>query len=490
MVSAPTPDATPLALSLRDISKRYGATQALDRATLNVRRGTLHALLGENGAGKTTLMRLAFGMAQPDAGTIQVDGQLCVWRSSADALRAGVGMVHQHFLLVPAMTVAENISLGRGGMFSGFDPRAAAERVAALVAETGLAIDPTARAGELPVGAQQRLEILKALSHDARVLILDEPTAVLSPQETQDLYAWLRRFVESGRTVVLITHKVREALQIADDITVLRRGRTVLQVPAKDASEIEVLAALLGEATTLTAPHVRTPARLSAVPVLTVDDVRVRDSRGTDRLKGVKVRVFGGEILGVAGVEGAGQLELLRVMAGRCAPYAGSATRPAQIGFVPEDRHRDAVIGAWTLVENFALKDAGTASGTLAWRGYAARAEAGVRTQDVRTNSVHNSMASLSGGNQQKFVLARELEGTPAALIVENPTRGLDVRAASQVLDALRAARDAGVAVVIHSSDLDELFSVSDRMVVCFAGTVRDVAVDRHAVGRAMVGLT
>jgi len=230
VVSAPTPDATPLALSLRDISKRFGATQALDRATLDVRRGTLHALLGENGAGKTTLMRLAFGMAQPDTGTIQVDGQLCVWRSSADALRAGVGMVHQHFLLVPAMTVAENISLGRGGMFSGFDPRAAAERVAALVAETGLAIDPAARAGELPVGAQQRLEILKALSHDARVLILDEPTAVLSPQETQDLYAWLRRFVESGRTVVLITHKVREALQIADDITVLRRGRTVLQV--------------------------------------------------------------------------------------------------------------------------------------------------------------------------------------------------------------------------------------------------------------------
>lgn len=478
------------ALSLRDITKRFGGTLALDGASLEVRTGTLHALLGENGAGKTTLMRLAFGMIRPDAGTIRLDGETRSWRSSGDALRAGIGMVHQHFLLVPAMTVAENIGLGRGGMFGGFDPQAAAARVRALAAETGLAIDPDARVGELPVGAQQRLEILKALSHDARVLILDEPTAVLSPQETQDLYAWLRRFVDNGRTVVLITHKVREALQIADDITVLRRGRTVLQTRAADADEEGVLAALLGQAPSEQEGPRASHGSARGEPVLRLDGVTVVDARTVERLRDVSLQVRGGEILGVAGVEGAGQLELLRVLAGRLAPDRGSATRPARLGFVPEDRQRDAVIPAWSLVENFALKDAGNARGTMPWSFYRARAEAGVVAQDVRTSGVESPIAALSGGNQQKFVMARELEGSPEALIVENPTRGLDVRATAQVLDALRAARDAGVAVVIHSSDLDELFGVSDRMVVCFAGTVRETTLDREAVGRAMVGLT
>lgn len=478
------------ALSLRDISKRFGATQALDGASLDVRRGTLHALLGENGAGKTTLMRLAFGMDTPDTGTILVDGKLYAWRTSADALRAGIGMVHQHFLLVPAMSVAENIGLGRGGVFGGFDPTRTAAVVRDLVAATGLAIDPEARVGDLPVGAQQRLEILKALSHDARVLILDEPTAVLSPQETQDLYVWLRRFVDSGRTVVLITHKVREALQLADDVTVLRRGRTVMQVAAHATGEDEVLTALLGETPTHRAPRARAPQRTSGKSVLAVSDVSVRDDRGTERLKCVSAHVYGGEILGVAGVEGAGQLELLRVMAGRRKPDTGSATRPARVAFVPEDRHRDAVIGEWTLIENFALKDAGRAVGTMMWDDYRVRAESGVRAQDVRATSAHDRMDALSGGNQQKFVLARELEGAPEALVVENPTRGLDVRATAQVLDALRDARDAGVAVVIYSSDLDELFSVSDRIVVCYDGTVHEVPFDRQAVGRAMVGLS
>ncbi len=481
--------ARPIALSLSDITKRFGSTLALDRASLEVRRGTLHALLGENGAGKTTLMRLAFGMIRPDSGSITVDGTARHWNSSADALRAGVGMVHQHFLLVPAMTVAENIGLGRGGMFGGFDPKTAADRVRALSADTGLSIDPDARVGTLAVGAQQRLEILKALSHDAHVLILDEPTAVLSPQETQDLYAWLRRFVDGGRTVVLITHKVREALQLADDVTVLRRGQTVLQVRAAEANETEVLAALLGEAPSESAVGERVAPPAAGAPVLTLRDVRVVDERGVERLKGATLQVRGGEILGVAGVEGAGQLELLRVLAGRLLPTSGTATRPAAIGFVPEDRQRDAVIGAWSLVENFALKDAGTARGVMPWSDYRARAEAGVVAQDVRTSGVESTIAALSGGNQQKFVLARELEGQPAALIVENPTRGLDVRATAQVLDALRAARDAGVAVVVHSSDLDELFTVSDRMAVCFAGTVREVPTDRDTVGRAMVGL-
>jgi ABC-type uncharacterized transport system ATPase subunit len=480
------------ALSLRDIHKRFGNTRALDGARLDVRRGTLHALLGENGAGKTTLMRLAFGMLQPDRGTISVDGTPRRWRSSADALRAGVGMVHQHFLLVPAMTVAENVELGRGGFFGGFDPRAAADRVRALASDTGLSLDPDAKAGALPVGAQQRLEILKALSHDARVLILDEPTAVLSPQETRDLYEWLKRFVASGRTVVLITHKVREALELADHVSVLRRGQTVLEGPAAALTEAEVLAALLGD-TSPAAPEggpktESTTGDSARKGVLALDQVVVRDVQGVERLRAATLSVRGGEILGVAGVEGAGQMELLRVLAGRTVPSSGTVTRPKSLGFVPEDRQRDAIIGEWSLTENFALKDVGGASGVMRWDAIADAATAGVREYDVRTPGVATTMAALSGGNQQKFVLARELSGLPQALIVENPTRGLDVRASEQVLAALRTARAAGVAVVMYSSDLDEILLLADRMAVCYAGSVREVAVDRDLVGRAMVG--
>jgi ABC-type uncharacterized transport system ATPase subunit len=495
-VTVASPDAS-FALSLRDIHKRFGSTVALDGAHLDVRAGTLHALLGENGAGKTTLMRLAFGMLQPDRGTIHLDGVPRRWRSSADALHAGVGMVHQHFLLVPAMTVAENIELGRGGAFGGFlggfDPRVAADRVRSLAADTGLTIDPDAKAGDLPVGAQQRLEILKALSHDARVLILDEPTAVLSPHETRDLYQWLQRFVASGKTVVLITHKVREALELADHLTVLRRGRTVLEGTTHTLSERDVLAALLGDAPAVprdsggVVPSAARDERRAEV--LALHEVTVTDEGGVERLRAATLAVRGGEILGVAGVEGAGQLELLRVLAGRCAASSGSVRTAERLGFVPEDRQRDAVIGEWSLIENFALKDAGHATGVMQWDAVGDLASQGVRAYDVRTPGVATPMGALSGGNQQKFVLARELSGDPQALIVENPTRGLDVRASEQVVAALRAARAAGVAVVVYSSDLDEILAIADRMAVCFAGRVREVAVDRDAVGRAMVGV-
>ena len=480
---------TAVALALRGITKRFGRTIALDGAHFELRKGTLHALLGENGAGKTTLMRLAFGMLRPDAGTIELDGTARRWRSSADAIAAGIGMVHQHFLLVPAMTVAENISLGNRGFFRGFDTRAAAGRVRAIGAETGLVLDPSARVADLPVGAQQRLEIVKALARDVQILILDEPTAVLSPAESQELYAWLRSFVARGRTVVLITHKVREALALADDVTVLRRGRTALCGTPGALGESAVIGAMVGAAANSARETVDARSRTAGAAAASVDRVSVTDERGVPRLRDVTMEVRSGEIVGVAGVEGSGQRELLRVLAGRAAPDRGSVRIPARIGFVPEDRLRDALIPAMTLVENFALKDAGESRGSMPWVAYASRAQSAITAHDVRTSGVDSTAGALSGGNQQKFVLGRELDGSPALLVVENPTRGLDIRAAAHVLEELRAARAAGVAVVAYSSDLDEVLSIADRMIVCFDGRITPTAVDAATVARALVGL-
>ena len=475
------------ALALRGITKRFGTTTALDAANLEVREGTLHALLGENGAGKTTLMRLAFGMLKPDAGSIETNGMVRRWRSSADAIAAGIGMVHQHFLLVPAMTVAENVALGDRGFLRRFDPRAAAERVRRIGAETGLTLDPAARVTDLPVGAQQRLEIVKALARDAKILILDEPTAVLSPSESQELYAWLRSFVAGGRTVVLITHKVREALALADDVTVLRRGRTMLSGATAGVDEAGVIDAMVGSSVASdTISRAGTPA---GAVVASLSDVSVTDDRGVARLRGASIDVRAGEIVGVAGVEGAGQRELLRVIAGRIVPDTGTARLPSRIGFVPEDRLRDALIPAMTLVQNFALKDAGQRRGAMPWADYAARTDTAIAAHDVRASGGRSPAGALSGGNQQKFVLARELEGSPAMLVAESPTRGLDIRAAAHVLDALRSARGAGVAVVVYSSDIDEVLSVADRMVVCFNGRLAETPVEAGAVARAIVGL-
>jgi simple sugar transport system ATP-binding protein len=399
--------------------------------------------------------------------------------------------VHQHFLLVPAMTVAENVSLGDRGVFRGFDPRVAAERVRRIGAKTGLVLDPAARAADLPVGAQQRLEIVKALARDAKILILDEPTAVLSPSESQELYSWLRSFVARGHTVVLITHKVREALALADEITVLRRGRTVLSQPARELGESTVVAAMIGAAS-MNEERTTHAAGSGAThdSVISLEHVSVTDDRGVPRLRDVTMEVRGAEIVGVAGVEGSGQRELLRLIAGRLAPTGGRVRIPAHIGFVPEDRLRDALIPAMTLVENFALKEAGAARGRVRWTSYESRARAAILEHDVRASGTDSAAGELSGGNQQKFVLGRELEGSPAALVVENPTRGLDIRAAAHVLAELQSARAAGVAVVVYSSDLDEVLSIADRMIVCFDGRATATAVESAAVARALVGLT
>ena len=475
------------ALSLRGISKRFGSTRALVAADLSVRRGTIHALLGENGAGKSTLMRIAFGMLTPDAGTIETAGTVRKWSSSAGAIAAGLGMVHQHFLLVPAMTVAENVALGDSGVFRRFDPRRAAERVRAIGEQTGLMLDPHARVADLSVGAQQRVEIVKAMARDAQFLIFDEPTAVLSPHETTELYGWMKQFISGGRTIVLITHKVREALAVADDVTVLRRGRSVHRGESDELAESDVINALLGEMPSQRADRPGSGSRPGKA-MIRLDSVSVTSASGIVRLRDCSAVARGGEILGVAGVEGAGHWELLRLFAGRITPSKGAVTLAARSGFVPEDRQRDALIGEMSLTENFALKAAATAAGTMNWTDVEERTALAILSYDVRTTAASALASSLSGGNQQKFVIGRELEGNPDALIVENPTRGLDIRATADVLRQLRAARDAGVAVVAYSSDLDEILAIADRMLVCFNGTVVETAVDATTVGRALLG--
>lgn len=501
----PAPVAAP-ALALRALRKRFGATLALDGASLEVTTGTVHALLGENGAGKTTLVRAAFGLVRADEGEVLLDGLPRRFRSAADAIDAGVGMVHQHFSLVPALTAAENVALGGRGPFH---PRVAAERLTRVAEEAGLAVDPWARVEDMSVAAQQRLEILKALARGARVLILDEPTAVLAPAEADELLAWLRRYVARGHAAVLITHKLREAVAAADAVTVLRRGRTVLARAAAGARVEELAAAMVGAgdgsevSTTVGGPPpndtmheeaVRTfttfPHVASERPAAIVEARRatVLDERGHVILRDLAFVLHRGEIVGVAAVEGAGQHALLRALARRL-PTSDLSGPPAEsIAFVPEDRHRDAVALEMNIVENVALRGAGARRGIVPWRRLAERSTRLVAAFDVRGPGVRAPVSALSGGNQQKLVLARELSGGAALVVAENPTRGLDVHATAQVHARLREARDAGAAVVVYSTDLDEVLQLATRVLVVHAGQVRELPPERERVGRAMLG--
>lgn len=484
------------ALALEAIDKRFGEVQALRGASLNVRRGTLHAVLGENGAGKTTLMRVAFGLMPADAGGVRIDGSPVTLTSGADAIRRGLGMVHQHFTLVPAMTAAENIALGGHGRLELGAVRA---RVQALVERTGLRVDPSARIAALGVGAQQRVEILKALYSNARLLILDEPTAVLTPPETEELFVWLRRFVSEGGTAVLVTHKLQEALAVADEVTVLRRGQRVLAATAAQLDMATLVRAVTGDDSGEPFPIPNSDASAASSPlkrrvpargpcVARLDAVSAHDARGVERVREATVDCFAGEIIGLAGVEGSGVHELLRVLAGRLAPSSGAATLPPRIGFIPEDRLRDAVIEDFTLTENVALRGAGTRRGRMPWPAMAALTAGLMERHDVRAPSPATRAGALSGGNQQKFVVGRELDEHPTLVVAENPVRGLDIRATAHVLRELAGSADAGSAVVFYSADIDELLPLADRMLVVFAGRVREVVVERAAVANALVG--
>lgn len=471
--------APPAALELTGISKRFGAAVALSSVGFAVRSGTVHALLGENGAGKSTLMHIAFGTLQADAGTVARGGHA---ERFTGRPYAGVGMVHQHLSLVPSLTAVENFALGVPGPWRASEARA---RLAALGESSGLVVPPDERVRDLSVVLQQRLEILKALGRNASLLILDEPTAVLTPAEARDLLAWLRRFVSGGGAAVLVTHKLREALSIADEVTVLRSGRVTWSGRAAQATEQGLAEAVI-------------PGGVVTGPPLTASrggDVNVRASaltiaavRGAPAIRGATFELRRGEVVGIAAVEGAGQRELLAALGGLRAPAAGTLTLPAHIAIIPADRRRDAILPEFSLVENVALKGLGRRRGLMPWGALRERTAALVSRFAIIAASPEARIGSLSGGNQQRLVVARELDGAADLVVADNPTRGLDISATAFVQEQLRGAAAAGATVVVHASDLDDVLAIADRVLVVHDGSVREVERDRELVGRAMLG--
>jgi simple sugar transport system ATP-binding protein len=476
-------------LVLDGIVRRFGTVTALDGARFALRAGTVHALLGENGAGKTTLMRIAYGMLRPNDGRIFWAGKEIVLRTPADAIAVGIGMVQQHFALVPRLSVAENVALVLPGWR--YRPRVAALAVQAGAASGLRRLDPDAKVADLSIAEQQRLEIAKCLARRARVLILDEPTSVLAPQESQELFAWLRAFRDRGGSAVLITHKLGEALALADDVTVLRHGRTVLAAARSELTEEVVLAAMLGGGDSSQAPQRRQlrvrPSHRE--PRVRADDIWIRSYQSREEIKGASFQLYEGELIGIAAVEGAGHRTLLRALAGRIAPWRGRLTIPAEVGFIPEDRLGEGLIPSLSLVENLALKGAGRRRGRVDWQAFRQRTADLIREYHIVAPGPSAPASALSGGNQQKLVAARELAGAPKLLVAENPTRGLDVRASNELLERLATAVANGMTLVFYSSDLDEILAISDRVLVVRDGEVREVERERDAVGRAMLGL-
>jgi simple sugar transport system ATP-binding protein len=496
-------------LELKGITKRFGSLVANDRIDLSVSPGQVHALLGENGAGKSTLMNVLYGLLQPDEGEILIDGRKAQFNSPKDAIAAGIGMVHQHFMLVPVFTVAENVTLGMeetrpSGLL---DRRKARRDVRELSKRYGLAVDPDALVENLPVGIQQRVEIIKALVRDASVLILDEPTAVLTPAEAEDLFRIIRQLKDGGTSVVFISHKLKEVQEIADTITVLRRGAVVGQ-KSPSATEDELAAMMVGRSVQL---KVSKDAAKPGAAVLGVENLTVADETGRIWVNGMSFQVRAGEILGLAGVQGNGQTELCEALIGlrpvsnghirlgdRDLTHATPRQRlHAGLAYVPEDRQEDGLVGGFSVADNMVLDTYNQlpyAKGiNLNLPAIASNAAERVKEFDVRTTSTETPVGTLSGGNQQKVILARELGREHKVLVASQPTRGLDVGSIEFVHKRIVAARDSGVAVLIVSSELDEIYALADRIAVMYEGRItgfRPPTVPVEELGLLMAGAT
>jgi ABC-type uncharacterized transport system ATPase subunit len=477
------------ALEMRGITKRYPGVLANDGINLDVRPGEIHALLGENGAGKTTLMNILYGLAVPDAGEILLDGTPVEIASPHDAIGHRISMVHQHFMLVPVLSVSENILLGEEPMAGPIflDRGGAHRRIRELGKSFGWEIDPDQRVGSLSVGWQQRVEILKALYRNARILVLDEPTAVLTPQETKEIFAVLRKLRTEGYAIIFISHKLYEVLEIADRITVIRRGKVVGSREPAATNEEELAEMMVGREVNLTVDRGESHP---ADAVLRIEQLRVKDDRGSEVVQGVDLEVKAGEILGIAGVAGNGQDELVEAIVGLRRPSGGRIQLAGHdltnvgarqrhrlgVGFVPADRHRFGLVLSFPLTDNFILTDyyeAPYARGIL--RNEAAieeRANRGIRDFDVRTPSADVTSGTLSGGNQQKLIVAREFEGQQLLLVLDQPTRGLDVGSVEFIHRQAIAKRNARTAILLVSAELDEVLELSDRIAVIYRGRI------------------
>ncbi len=494
----------PVVLEVRGLTKRFPGVLANDHIDLKLHKGAVLGLLGENGAGKSTLMNLIYGLYQPDEGEILVNGQVVQIHNPNDAIRLGIGMVHQHFQLVPVLTVTENIMLGdemtRGLLL---DRRSARKRILEISQQFGLEVDPDALVEDLPVGVQQRVEIIKALYRKADILILDEPTAVLTPQETEGLFRIMRSLLDRGVSIIFISHKLKEILEICVEVVVLRNGRVVGSADPARATEESLAEMMVGRAVLLEVD--KTPAQPKE-PVLIIHDLVANDDRGLQAIKGVSLEIHAGEIVGIAGVQGNGQTELVEAITGLRSVLGGqvvingqdvSHAAPRQItetgvAHVPEDRQKNGMVASFPVMDNIVLQtyyiDPFAHGIVTDERAVERTAEALVQEYDVRTPNVFVPISKLSGGNQQKVIVAREFSRAAPLLIAAQPTRGLDVGSIEYIHKQIVRQRDAGAAVLLVSSELDEILSLSDRVIVMFGGEIMDTLPIKQAT-RNLCGL-
>jgi simple sugar transport system ATP-binding protein len=479
------------AVEMHNISKQFPLVLANDDVTFSVQKGEIHALVGENGAGKSTLMNILYGLLRADSGTLAVDGKAAHFTGPGDAIAQGIGMVHQHFMLIPPLTVAENVVLGQEPSKRGFVDKASANQtVKALSDQYGLKVDPTAKVETLSVGIEQRIEIIKVLYRGAEILILDEPTAVLTPQEVDELFEILGSLKDQGKTIIFITHKLQEVMAVADTVTVMRRGKVVGTVSTQDTTRQDIATMMVGRQVLFRVE--RTQAEPGEV-VLTVKDLNALDNKDLPALRDISFSVREGEILGVAGVEGNGQTELVEVLTGLRKAQSGQVELNGQeitndsprlirekgTGHIPEDRHRRGLVLDFTVAQNMVLgihyrkpyvRHLGL--DVINFGPIREKAQRLLKEFDIRPPDHENPAGNLSGGNQQKVIVAREFDQNPKLLIAAQPTRGIDVGSIEFIHQRLLQARDKGKAVLLISADLEEILSISDRIAVMYEGQV------------------